>query len=614
MPTYVFGSEYIQFKTNAVNLRVAIRRFRVGALYSHAYSTDPIWDPDLDPGHGRDRVALSSKPGAVVVVYEIRGRAYVEVARIDPNGEAEELDEVGTRLVEAASVGPAHSETTSLVAAGASANPYAGLTRSEVQDRDLDIRRKLNELELARKRLEKAAAEMKAELQRRLEQVWLIELFLGSQEEVTLLREGQPASVDTKITVRQRTLCMDEEIAVSDLLSGVFSDRRRAFDASRLKDFDRWLLDPVNLESVCPWPRGVVAFRVRRHAKQRDWIENQFELAEREEADKMTYLLIRNGAQLYRLWVDVRLWPRVFPRASEWERDPTDQWASFAEKEEAARSKAYGAGLLVIAGLVQRSTLLHPLPKADINPFDPDDVAAYFNLHADDEAERVLGDGRALEHLTWRGYYKWLQGQLRSGLRVLWTGRQSTDDKLYERTNIKSLEEWPSRDEVYILEEWNQNKSHYGTLGSFLYLPNRRWEWVPERTRRIRFAVYSDEVTPVDYVSRRIVEHILHDRNQRESYVDSFPVIAAWLRFIRAEEERERPFISLALAQAGLTEKDRPRVERLVRWWKLRTQANRALAVDEAKALRMIVGALQRGQDNEDDPEFKLRYPLEGAP
>lgn len=77
-----------------------------------------------------------------------------------------------------------------------------------------------------------------------------------------------------------------------------------------------------------------------------------------------------------------------------------------------------------------------------------------------------------------------------------------------------------------------------------------------------------------------------------------------------AGRERERPFVALVLQQqtsvAAPTETDLARVERLVRWWKMKTKENRDIDGDSAKALRMIVRAFDAGEDYDNDPERLL--------
>ena len=302
---------------------------------------------------------------------------------------------------------------------------------------------------------------------------------------------------------------------------------------------------------------------------------------------------------------------RVFPRLTE--RQPDQHASEYSRRrEEEGEQKRLLAGLLILAGLVQRSTLLAPLPRLDINPFDPEHVAEYFDLVRDDEADLTLGDGSdPLQHLTWNGYRKWLATKLAPGVRVLWQGRTyDKDDTLEVRTGLRTVGNWPDTEELHELAEYDVARRGWrGFQGRLLYMPGQRWSWAggyQDRRRRVGFLCYAEELLPFDYVSGRVLDHLLADRGQRASYSSFFGKIVRWRARRAKEEAQERPFIDLALHRAGLGEEDRARAERVLRWWKLRTRVNRSIGKDEAKALRMVEAALRRGDDHPDDPEYLL--------
>lgn len=155
--------------------------------------------------------------------------------------------------------------------------------------------------------------------------------------------------------------------------------------------------------------------------------------------------------------------------------------------------------------------------------------------------------------------------------------------------------------------------------GAFLYLPSdtvyrpdeEGWPEATSRKRKVRFTFCEDEVFPVHAMSWRILRHILLDRGQREAYASSFPLIQLYYRHMKATADKEAPFVSLVLHQATPvnqalgedTQRNRARVERLVRWWKLKVKDQREVGTDDSKALRMILAAYLRGDDQPDDPE-----------
>lgn len=610
---YYFGAHHDKWQVEATSLSRAIRAFRVAALFPHQYSSGRIATPATDDRGYSTSIYLSSTPGSVVPVEVLaetrKGRQWVRVGEIPPEGE--EAADYRAALLPPEVQDVQTSDTTALQVGGA----ITGLdsaSRREIEDRQRALTEKMGQLDRMRQELAQQRQALLDEVRRRQKQIWMIELFLGTQEEVYVLRTGEPAPAHTPITVRQRTLCMDEEVAVFDWVNN--PDRVGEFDHSNIEDFDRWLLDdPAHLAAIMPHPKGIVALRVRRHEKRRHAKDMLavFANVQAAQADAMTYLLVRNGENLYRMWVDVRLWPRLLARVNEFDPSKKHKWPG-DEKRAEDNMRRYVAGAIVVQGLLERSTLFAPLPAAKVSIFNPDHVDRYFNLVRDDEGTTAITDGDPLRNLTWDRYQEWLRGQLREGVRVLWLARKSYgDDKLYERTQIHSVTEWPDPAELYQLNETGLVYYKY----SFLYLPEDRiWDsdgWDShKRKKRVRFYVYEDEVVPYDAISPRVVKHLLLDRGQREHYADYFKLLLHWYRLKVAERKRERPFIDLMLRTSTMgdpdSETDRARAERLVRWWKMKTKEVRDIDSDSAKALRMITAAFDRGDDYDNDPERLL--------
>lgn len=462
----------------------------------------------------------------------------------------------------------------------------------------------------------------------------MIELFLGSKERVKLLREGAPAPTGTPIAVRQRVLCMDEEYAVHQWLRD--PEAIGSFDYKNLPEFDDWLLrEPSALDVICPWPKGIVALRPRRERKDRGQPADFFEaMAQAEEAilDQYTYLLIRNGEQLYRIYVDVDIWPRFFASAADAEAAAhAEEFGNYHGRDAKQRMKMQMAGLVAVQGILERSTLLAPTSPG-LSVFDPR-CAESFNLVRDDEGERALADGAdALAHVTWKdvrrrvsgeddvswdaqhelvrqGYESWLQDKVAPGVRVVYTGKTTGHhdkgdcDCTACRTGSPNVK-GPDPRRVYTLRK---RQHGWPYRYDFLYLPEPWWEGDGHRQRRVAFGCRAYDVVPIDFVSWRVLEHLLRDRGQREHYGSFFLWAFRWWKLAKAEADRERPFVDLVLRAEGVEdEPSRARVERLVRWWKLKTQEHRALSVDDAKAFRMVRAAFRRGEDYDDDPERGL--------
>jgi len=140
------------------------------------------------------------------------------------------------------------------------------------------------------------------------DRIFTVELYAGLIEELVQIRRGKPAPNDTKVALYQRRHYMDEECLAEYEAGGM--------DYKSIKQFDRWLLSKNHWKRLLPSLRCVVAFQIRRHAKERDepvsysdfirfWYER--------DADTKTFLYIRNGSQVYRLSTGIDFGEELFP-------------------------------------------------------------------------------------------------------------------------------------------------------------------------------------------------------------------------------------------------------------------------------------------------------------
>lgn len=624
--SYIFGPPDLYYshrrpwETAQTSLAKAIRAFRVSATFPHQYSTAPVKTQAMSPDGNHREVYLSSAPGAMipvsVVVTQGGNRRFEHVADIAPEGgEAEEYR--GLFLPAMVS----ESMETALAPAGVETG-LSTITRREIESRQLELQAQLGELEKMKRDLATRVALLHMELKRRMEEIWLIELFLGSHEEVHLLANGAPAHPSEPIHVYQRVLCMDEEIAVHQWLTN--PNEVGEFEAARIAEFDRWVVSSASrLNSIIPSQKGIVAMRPRRKDKHRVAYDygTALENAQREAADRQTYILVRNGEQVFRVLIDLMLWPRFFPRLGEIDLSLAqsslrDRWKAEEMQE---KYKNALAGMVLLQGLVERSDILHPLPRPDINIFDQHHADEHFRFVRDDEAVIAITDGNPLANLTWKGYQAWLGEQVRAGIRVLYFGRKESAvggvRPLYDRTgvNLDEHRDWPKGDTLYTLID--ARNGYWGRRFGFKYHPPAERFWDPEtgearpRKNRVTFGIYASEVLPYDFLSWRVIRHLLMSRAERENYSSFFKVFGYWYKLKRAETAREKPFVDLVLRTVlgrEATEAERARCERLVRWWKIKTKEARDLGADEPKAFRMIVAAWERGEDFDNDPEKLL--------
>lgn len=140
------------------------------------------------------------------------------------------------------------------------------------------------------------------------DRIFTIELYAGISETVKQIAKGSPAKIDEPICIRQLMLFMDEECLV-DYNSG-------GLDFENLNGFDRWIAKAKNRDRILPEKRGIVAFRVRRNNKDygpsNSFHEMIMKVLKNMENYK-TYLLIRNGYNLYRIATPLDFSPRLVP-------------------------------------------------------------------------------------------------------------------------------------------------------------------------------------------------------------------------------------------------------------------------------------------------------------
>lgn len=146
--------------------------------------------------------------------------------------------------------------------------------------------------------------------------IFNVSLYAGLTEDVELVRKGKPAHYDEPLRLMQRRLYMDEECLLDYQTGGM--------DITTLKKFDKWLSKRKNLDRIFPYPRCMVAFRVRGSIKKRSGYGHFSQLLiniQLDEWDEKTFLYIRNGKRLYRMMCDLEFGEWIFPSREEFQID-----------------------------------------------------------------------------------------------------------------------------------------------------------------------------------------------------------------------------------------------------------------------------------------------------
>lgn len=140
--------------------------------------------------------------------------------------------------------------------------------------------------------------------------IFNISLYAGLTEDAYPVAEGEAAAFPEKLHVMQRRLYMDEECLLNYTAGGM--------TIREIEEFDAWLAKPENRDRILPFPRTAVAFRVRRFERETDGgvgLLQAFIDIQLREADKLTFLYIRNGEQIWRIATEMDFGPKLFPDA-----------------------------------------------------------------------------------------------------------------------------------------------------------------------------------------------------------------------------------------------------------------------------------------------------------
>lgn len=138
--------------------------------------------------------------------------------------------------------------------------------------------------------------------------IFNVSLYAGLTEQIVKCRDGEPAAFHEKMRVMQRMFYMDEEC--------LLNYRHGGMSFEQISDFDAWISEDANRDRILPFPKCLIAMRVRRNVKQREWdgsIMSLYVNMQLKDSDKYTFLYIRNGDQVHRLSCDMDFGATIFP-------------------------------------------------------------------------------------------------------------------------------------------------------------------------------------------------------------------------------------------------------------------------------------------------------------
>lgn len=171
------------------------------------------------------------------------------------------------------------------------------------------------------------------------DRIFIVELYAGLCETLVQIRDGDTAEASTKLSLFQRRHYMDEECLANYEAGGM--------SFQNIDEFNEWLLRPENLQRILPYPRSVVAFRVRHWRYDYEGNDQapvtiwQFiRLWSEEKANAKTYLYFRNGEQVFYLATGIEFGEQLFPDREHAELEGKDLWVELGHSSNSRHIKA----------------------------------------------------------------------------------------------------------------------------------------------------------------------------------------------------------------------------------------------------------------------------------
>ena len=468
-----------------------------------------------------------------------------------------------------------NTETTDLALSMGKASLVDAERRLQVTIEKMEIIQRI--LERKKNELWCYIRDQKAKIEQVQKVIGVIELYTGIYEEVVQIQVGEPAAADIPVSFRQQLLYMDEEV-------GDYEDG--GIDIHQLEDFDSWLLAaPDNLNKVLPETKGVVALRVRRNEKH--YSDNRVENWYMNQGNFRSYLLIRNGENVYRIWSDININPRLFPKRHEFEDMAKDTWESRNIDDQVFNYKTHA---ILLQGLLDRTDIFSPIDPS-IKVLDNTTWGGMLNFVFDDDM--LLADGRQ----KWREWKHDINAQIQVGSRIFFiTGYDYNRD--YElKDRICAIAPGPGEGIYEVTGP--ANTTYHGHKFKFIYNPGDDVysddPYVYGCHKRMKgigfdFSSCDSMILNYDQISVDDIEYYLDSRLDRRNYLKMLPILREIRKRLLEEQAFEAEFVKLVAGRQDVGEQI---VRAAIDWWKYKNKWKRGLSKDDSKALRMIERKVQ---------------------
>lgn len=423
--------------------------------------------------------------------------------------------------------------------------------------------------------------------------IWTVELYLGVNEQVVQLAEG--ATSNDVINYFQKVLYMDVEY-------GKPGDE--SIDFTNIEQFDEWLVKDNNYKMFTT-ERCIRVFRVRKEDKYYD--NNVFINRMMNKDNHLTYFLIRNGENLYRVYADIIV-NKLFPDQDEFIQVQTDYRRSQEQMEQ--HFEQYKRQIITLQGLTVRTHIFDPIPN-DFDLLNPE-------IH-DSGLVKFIYSKMELSPDNRKSFAEWkkeINSKVSVGSRIIWISHDNDLD--WNRVSGRYFSwggdyknSWtaprpPFKGEIFHLEDdKNENNYKYDFSGKIIHRSNSRDSYNryneddPKQLKATWYFSENDEWINYDACTLEDIRYYLNSRHEREKYMSVFPIlfqIESQLIIDKKFEDAFKEMIHGYLLSLG-KDVDSSKIDNAISWWKLKNKWKRSLQSDdcdhEAKAFRMIVNKLK---------------------
>lgn len=590
MKRYSFGliKEYGRYvDVEAPDVDTAVKFFKVKVLFPERYVPDKFIKKRGERDEALDRYVHEYKANSSIPVYEevLDDSGYVKkhVKLLDlPLVECIDMDYrliLNQPLIEGAVSESLENQVDKAISFSEMQN------KMELRSSHDQLQRMKYEFELKRSEMLHQLALLQAEVDRKTRVLYALTTYMGMNEKVIVLRQGERAAEELPVSVYQQLLYMDEE-------TGVWEEG--GLDVRSIGVFDEWITK--NYDKFLYKEKSVCAFRVRRESKH--YSDDPWVNASMNEGNFRTYFLIRNGENLYRIWSDVKVPETLFPskdRLEEIYKEHKDWDDEYLQKQLGKEVRPHLFCFAALQGLIDRTEILGTRLRGKVNLMKLDGFTSdQVELIRDAEQEYWISDG----HPSWEEFLKTNAKSVVVGSRVCMGKFGFYFSEIYDRTYPFRPDSAPSRGVIYQVEGMilaDGDRHHRRLVIRYnpkdTVYPWDYWEPAHERKHRVPFRFYDGEFLNIDEISEADCEYYLHNRNERRHYLELMPTLH-WIKKVKEKERlREEEFVKLVVARLSLnatSHEDLERVRSAIAWWKLKNKWKRGLDKDDTLALRMI--------------------------